>query len=435
MNDQSIYVLDTNVLLHDPNALFSFPNARLIIPLAVIEEIDDQKKRQNEVGRNARLVSRWLDELRSQGPLSRGVSLANGGSLRIELNHMDNSFLPPALAPHKYDNRILALTQSLTGQESSRVVLVTKDLNLRIKADVLGIATRDYDSDRVNYSELYDGYRTLSVSGSEIDRLFREHQLPIPAGVHLFPNEFAVLTNRITPSQSALARHRDGTLTPLRFAGATVWGISARNKEQRLAMELVLDDTIRVVTLVGQAGTGKTLLALAAGLEKVVEQHAFHRLLITRPVVPVGDDLGYLPGSREEKLRPWMQPIHDNLELLFQDADDPSEPIDHLHQRGVLQMETFTYIRGRSIPNQFILCDEAQNLTPSMVKTLITRVGKGTKIVFTGDPDQIDHPYLDAGSNGLTYLVERLKSESLAGHVTLRKGERSRVAEMGAAVL
>ncbi|SHE95286.1 PhoH-like ATPase [Desulfacinum infernum DSM 9756] len=435
MSDQSIYVLDTNVLLHDPDALFSFPNARLVIPLAVIEEIDDQKKRQDEVGRNARLASRRLDELRSRGPLSRGVPLPNGGSLRIELNHLDISSLPAVLAPHKYDNRILALAQSLAGQESSRVVLVTKDLNLRIKADVLGITTQDYDSDKVNYSELYDGFRTLSVSGSEINSFFREQALPVPEGVNLHPNEFAVLKNQVNPSQSALARHRDGTLTPLRFAGTTIWGLSARNKEQKLAMELLLDDAVRVVTLVGRAGTGKTLLALAAGLEKVVEQHAYHRLLVTRPVVPVGNDLGYLPGSREEKLRPWMQPIHDNLELLFQDADDPSEPIDHLLQRGVLQMETFTYIRGRSIPNQFILCDEAQNLTPSMVKTLITRVGKGTKIVFTGDPDQIDHPYLDAGSNGLTYLVERLKMERLAGHITLRKGERSRVAEMGALAL
>lgn len=435
MSDKATYVLDTNVLLHNPNALFSFPNSHLVIPLAVIEEIDDQKKRQDEVGRNARLVSRRLDDLRSRGRLSQGVTLPNGSIVRVELNHVDDHVLPKDLASHKYDNRILALVHSLSKEASAEVILVTKDLNLRIKADVLGIRAQDYESDKVDYRELYEGYRTLLVSGSDIDIFFKDGRLPVPQEASLLPQEFTVLKNAANPSQSALARHTNGYLVSLKYAHHVPWGVAARNKEQKMALELLLDDSIRVVTLVGRAGTGKTLLALAAGLERVVEQRLYHRFLITRPVVPVGDDLGYLPGSREEKLRPWMQPIYDNLELLFQDAEDPSEPIDHLIQRGVLQMETLTYIRGRSIPNQFILCDESQNLTPNMIKTLITRVGKRTKIVFTGDPDQIDHPYLDSDSNGLTYLVERLKTEALAGHVTLRKGERSQVAEMGAMLL
>ncbi|WP_448382997.1 PhoH family protein [Desulfosoma sp.] len=429
------YVLDTNVILHNPNAIFSFQDNHIVIPLAVIEEIDDQKKRQDEVGRNARLFSRLLDELRSRGPLSQGVPLPNGGLIRVEVNHVADNGLPREFDGHKYDNRILGLAHALAKERNGPVILVTKDLNLRIKADVVGIRAEDYFSDKVDYNELYRGFRTLYVEGDELNRFYREHSLELSEEVNLYPREFVILKHSAHPSQSALARHDHGRLVPLKYADAVIWGIRARNKEQKFALELLLDDTVRVVTLVGRAGTGKTLLALAAGLEKVMEQRAYHRFLITRPVVPVGDDLGYLPGSREEKLRPWMQPIYDNLEFLFQEAEDPGEPIDHLIQRGVLQMETFTYIRGRSIPNQFILCDEAQNLTPNMIKTLITRVGKGTKIVFTGDPEQIDHPYLDAGTNGLSTLVEKLKLEPLVGHVTLRQGERSRVAEMGAALL
>ena len=429
------YVLDTNVILHNPNAIFSFQDNHIVIPLAVIEEIDDQKKRQDEVGRNARLFSRLLDELRSRGPLSQGVPLPNGGLIRVEVNHVADNGIPREFDGHKYDNRILGLAHALAKERNGPVILVTKDLNLRIKADVVGIRAEDYFSDKVDYNELYRGFRTLYVEGDELNRFYREHSLELSEEVNLYPREFVILKHSAHPSQSALARHDHGRLVPLKYADAVIWGIRARNKEQKFALELLLDDTVRVVTLVGRAGTGKTLLALAAGLEKVMEQRAYHRFLITRPVVPVGDDLGYLPGSREEKLRPWMQPIYDNLEFLFQEAEDPGEPIDHLIQRGVLQMETFTYIRGRSIPNQFILCDEAQNLTPNMIKTLITRVGKGTKIVFTGDPEQIDHPYLDAGTNGLSTLVEKLKLEPLVGHVTLRQGERSRVAEMGAALL
>jgi PhoH-like ATPase len=215
----------------------------------------------------------------------------------------------------------------------------------------------------------------------------------------------------------------------------TNWGIRPRNKEQKFALELLLDDRVKVVTMVGTAGTGKTLLALAVGLEKVIEKRDYRRFLIIRPVTPMGDDIGYLPGTKEEKLRPWMQPIYDNLDYLFRDCSDAISLIEEFRGRGNLEMETFTYIRGRSIPNQFILCDEAQNLTPNMIKTLVTRVGEGTKIVFTGDPEQIDHPYLDSSSNGLSYLVEKMKGEVISGHITLTRGERSEVAELGARLL
>jgi PhoH-like ATPase len=251
----------------------------------------------------------------------------------------------------------------------------------------------------------------------------------------LFSHQFVILRNCTQVSHSALARYYQNRLLALAHGDSVNWGIRALNKEQRFALELLMEDRIKVVTLVGRAGTGKTLLALAVGLEKVLEAKVYRRLLVTRPIIPMGDDLGYLPGTMEEKLRPWMQPIYDNLEFLFNNHQDPQESILDLMDQGTLIMEALTYMRGRSIPRQFILCDEAQNLSPHMIKTLITRVGEGSKIVFTGDPEQIDHPYLDASSNGLTYLVEKLKGEEIAGHVTLTKGERSKVAELGARLL
>jgi PhoH-like ATPase len=429
------YVLDTNVLLHNPSALFSFEANHVVIPLAVVEEIDNQKKRQDEIGRNARLVSQELDNLRSKGRLASGVRLTSKGSLRIEVNHQDRKNFPAALDAAKYDNRILAVVLNLKEQEKGPVILVTKDLNLRIKADVLGIAAEDFSNDKVDYLHLYTGVGETFVSSAELDDFYREGKLKSNGRFQALPHQFFLIRNRDNPSQSALARHFQQSLWPLLHSDSSNWGIRALNKEQRFALELLLNDQIKIVSLVGCAGTGKTLLALAVGLEKVVEQNAYSRLLITRPVTPMGDDLGYLPGSKEEKLRPWMQPIYDNLEFLLRDCQDSSEMLDDMTRRGTLEMEPLTYIRGRSIPKQFVICDEAQNLSPHMIKTLLTRVGEGTKIVFTGDPEQIDHPYLDASSNGLTYLVERMKEQDLAGHVTLVKGERSKVAELAARLL
>jgi len=429
------YVLDTNVLLHNPSALFAFEENDVVIPLAVIEEIDNQKKRQDEIGRNARLVSQELDTLRSKGRLASGVRLASKGRLRIEVNHQEMSDFPGGLDSTKRDNRILAVVFNLKKQKKGPVVLVTKDLNLRIKADVTGITAEDFHNDKVDYHHLYTGVGEIQVGTSELDGFFREGKLKINGRFHAPPHQFFLVRNHDNPSQSALARHFQSTLWPLVHSDSVNWGVKALNKEQRFAFELLLNDQIKIVSLVGCAGTGKTLLALAVGLEKVIEQNAYGRLLVTRPVTPMGDDLGYLPGTKEDKLRPWMQPIYDNLEFLLRGCQDSSEMLEEMMRRGTLEMEPLTYIRGRSIPKQFVICDEAQNLSPHMIKTLITRVGEGTKIVFTGDPEQIDHPYLDASSNGLTYLIERLKDEELAGHVTLTKGERSKVAELAARLL
>ncbi len=436
------YVLDTNVLLHDPQALFVFQDNHVVLPLVVVEELDDQKRRQDEVGRNARLVSRQLDGLRDKGSLAQGVSTPQGGSLRIELNfsQLAQGF-PELLDLGKADNRILSVAWNLKNSLTHPVILVTKDLNLRVKADIMGIAAEDFRNDKVDYDSLYTGAREIFLTAQEVEAFYKAGQLKVGGRRRLLPQQFVVLKCKERPSLSAMARHEGGVLWPLR-GDQECLGLKPRNKEQRFALELLLKDEIPIVTLAGAAGTGKTLLALAAGLEKVLEQDGFRKLLVTRPVVPMGNDLGYLPGEKEDKLRPWMQPLYDNLEFLFRShpasggkAGKGFGTQDYLMAQGLLELEALTYIRGRSIPNQFIICDEAQNLTPHMVKTLITRVGEGSKIVFTGDPAQIDHPYLDASSNGLTMLVEKMKHEVIAGHVSLIKGERSKVAELGARLL
>jgi len=432
---KKIYILDTNVLLHDPESLFSFEDNYIVLPLSVIEELDRIKRRGDEIGRNARDASRKLDDLRLIGRLSEGVELPNGGEIRIELNGNKTYDLLSGVDLNTVDNRILALAYFLTNNENSPVVLVTKDLNLRIKADVLGISTEDFYSDKVDYERLYNGVRELYLSEKDIDRFYQDGYIDFQQN-NLCPHQFCILKVPENPSISALARYSGQKLNKLFYDGKTVYGIKSLNKEQKFALDLLLDDTIKIVTLVGKAGTGKTILALAAGLEKVFEDEGrYNRMLITRPIVPLGNDLGYLPGDKEDKMRPWMQPIYDNLEYLCNDHLHPNGAIDYLLNNGKIELEALTYIRGRSIPRQFIICDESQNLTPHVIKTILTRVGKGSKIVFTGDPEQIDHPYLDASSNGLSYLVERIKEKDIAGHITLIKGERSDVAELGARLL
>lgn len=436
---KKIFVLDTSVLVHDPQALNAFQDNDIIIPIAVIEEIDGHKKRQDEVGRNARWVSNFLDQLRAIGHLDTGVSLGESrGTLRVELNHQEIDKLPPTLDRTKIDNRIIAVALALKQNDNLPVVLVTKDINMRVKADALGIAAEDYQTDKIEIEEVYTGTRTLKVEPDVIDHFYSNGEAVVK-DVELYPNQMIILEDSFGSSKSALARHVfGGRMVPLRFTNQDPFGLKPRNKEQRFAIEMLLDEEIRLVTLIGRAGTGKTLIALAAGLQKVVEESKYRRLSISRPVIPLGHDLGYLPGDVDEKLRPWMQPIYDNLEFLFSNRDR-NEKIDQLvssmQDLNVLELEPLTYIRGRSIPNQFLLIDEAQNLSPHEIRTAITRVGEGTKIVLTGDPYQIDHPYLDSNSNGLTFVVERFKNERLAGHVTLVKGERSDLAELGSRLL
>ncbi|GAB6990630.1 PhoH family protein [Paenibacillus pini] len=445
---RKIFVLDTNVLLHDPNAIFTFDEHEVIIPAVVLEEIDSKKRNADEIGRNARTVSRLLDGLREQGHLHSGVPLGNGGRLKVELNHRSFLKVQEMFGEVSNDNRILAVALNYHIEEQSEakegeaasVVLVSKDVLVRIKADVLGLVTQDYLTDRTaGPGDLYSGYSTLKVHPSIIDEFYSFRSLPIKPlqlPYPLYPHEFVILKDEMGSTKSALLKVNTNAtkLEPLFLSNESVWGMSARNAQQRMALELLLNDEIPLVTITGKAGTGKTLLALAAGLLKVEDEHKYKKLLIARPVVPMGKDIGYLPGEKDEKLRPWMQPIYDNLEFLF-DTKKSGDIEKILMGLGSIQVEALTYIRGRSIPGQFIIIDEAQNLSRHEVKTIVSRVGEGSKIILMGDPEQIDHPYLDASSNGLTYLVEKFKQEGISGHITLEKGERSKLAQLAADLL
>ena len=433
------YVLDTNVLLHDVNSLFAFQDNDVVIPIIAIEELDRFKKDLNEIGRNARQVSRILDKFRAQGQLFKGIKLENGGTIRVFIQSSKSNSLPPELIFNKADNQILSVAMELKEKGKQPVCLVTKDTNLRIKADALGISARDYESDKIEISELYEGFRTITVSKADIDGYYAKGSID-PMEKDLHPNEGVLLVDEGDPKHTALARFykEKGKLLPLTLPKEGVWGIYPKNAEQRFAMDILLDDSIKLVTLAGKAGTGKTLVAIAAGLKKTADEETYTRLLVSRPIFPLGKDIGFLPGELEEKLKPWMQPIFDNLELIFgmeKKEKGGQRNYRELMNQGILELEPLTYIRGRSIPNQYMIVDEAQNLTPHEIKTIITRAGDNTKIVLTGDPYQIDNPYIDSSSNGLSYVVERFKNEAIAGHVTLSKGERSELAERAANLL
>jgi PhoH-like ATPase len=462
------FVLDTNVLLHDPAALTRFEDNHVVVPIEVVEEIDRFKRDPSEKGRNARQISRLLDDLRGKGNLADGVTIdeSTGGSLKVVFCRSETlAQLPPELRSGNGDNNILAvaLEQRLQEVMGSRtpVVLVTKDTNLRIKADAVGLTAQDYTSDKVAIDDLYPGFCELWVPAELMDRVKSPGGLALselPAGVEpsgagsgtsgLMANEGVTLVDPMQPSHTLLTRFdgRSQTLHPLqRVNKAKLGRIQPRNREQTFALDLLLDPEVQLVTLIGKAGTGKTLVALAAGLHQVADERLYDRLLVTRPVIPLGKDIGFLPGDLEEKMGPWMQPIIDNLDFLLgggetlasqrgSQRNSRSNWAD-LKAMGLLEVEAISYIRGRSIPRQFMVVDEAQNLTPHEVKTIVTRVGQGTKIVLTGDPYQIDNPYVDAESNGLTWLVERFKGQTLAGHVTLSRGERSELAELAANLL
>lgn len=442
-----IFVLDTNVLLHDANAIHMFGKENdIVIPISVLEELDNFKKRQDEVGRNSRQVTRDLDMLRKRGHLAEGVELPRGGILRIELRFQEGDLIPPGFHGGKPDTRILELAYGLTKEEKEKssgkkVSLVTKDINLRVKADAIDVFSEDYENRTVDLDDLYTGSRVINVSRETVDAFYRERIFKGPVEPALRANEFVTLADETNPDHTALGRYDffEEAVVPLELTDdRSIFGVRPLNREQRFSMELLLNDKIPLVALVGIAGTGKTLLALAAGLEKVVNEDVFRRLLASKPIMPLGKDIGYLPGDVEEKLMPRMQSVSDNLEYLFMATggnDFGGSRLQELIEDGIIELEPLTYIRGRSIPQQYVIVDEAQNLTPQEIKTIITRVGKGTKIVLCGDPYQIDHPYIDARSNGLTYVVDRFKGEPLFGTMTLTKGERSDLAELAARVM
>ncbi len=459
------FVIDTNVLLHNPDALFVFQENHLVIPFPVIEELDAMKRREDDVGRNARSAIRHLDRIRRHGMLTDGVDLsllgtgARGATGTVCIDTIDDD-RPAVIREDKADNRIIAVAWRLH-KEGKRAVFVSKDLAARIKSDALGIRAEDFENQKVDADRLYTGFVEVEAARELIDELYRDRMLAVskledaltvrregeePFVRAVSPNQFVLLKDSEDEAHSGLGRRLADTdhVIPVAAQKKPTFGILARNVQQTMALDLLLDDDVKLVTLLGSAGTGKTLLAIAAGMAKVFGEERYEKLLVARPIMPMGRDIGYLPGDKDEKLGAWMQPIFDNLDYLLSTRGSPNQQpesktaeqrIDKLIADGRLVLEPLTYIRGRSIPHQFMIVDEAQNLSPHEVKTIVSRVGEGTKLVLTGDIGQIDNPYLDQSSNGLSYAVERLRGIGLIGHVTLQRSERSDLASIAASKL
>lgn len=437
-------MLDTNVLLQDPYSIFSFKENEVVIPAVVLEEVDSKKRNLDEVGRNARQVSKLIDNLRQSGKLHEQIKLHNGGTLRIELNHKSFHQLQEIFLEKTNDNRILAVAKNLSLEEQTKengkqVILVSKDTLVRVKADALGLIAEDFLNDRVvEIDHIYSGFLEVYIPKEVLDQFYAKDELTVSEIVNhpLYPNQFLIMKDALGSKSSAVGMvdWEGKKVKKLVFDQERIWGIKARNVQQTMAIELLLREDINLVTMIGKAGTGKTLLALATALMQTEDLGKYHKLLIARPIVPLGKDIGYLPGEKEEKLRPWMQPIYDNLEYLF-NTKKPGELDAILSGINSIEVEALTYIRGRSIPEQFMIIDEAQNLTKHEIKTILTRVGERSKIILMGDPEQIDHPYLDEHNNGLTYVVEKFKGQQISGHVKLVKGERSMLAQLAANLL
>lgn len=428
------FVIDTNVLLHDSESLVKFPKSNVVIPVIVLEELDKMKRLPNDLGKNSRAVFRFLDSLNKlgKGDLHHGVVLENGSTVRIQLEYKTDSNINLGLFVN--DNRII-MTAFFLHEKGEKVVFVSKDFAARIKAEAIGLEAEDYENLKYSYKAIYKGIRKVEAGKHDIDLFYKDNQISLPVLSDSRPNEYFIMTS---PEHSSAVGKYDSSqngLVPL-LKSTSVWGVKPRNVEQRCAMDLLLRDDIKLVSLIGQAGTGKTLLALACGLRKVFDEGIYSRILISRPIVPLGRDIGYLPGTKEEKLFNWMQPIYDNLEYLCDSTGkEANDTLKWVMESKKIEMEAVTYIRGRSLPKIYMIIDEAQNLTPHEIKTIISRAGDGTKVVLTGDPTQIDNPYLNEDSNGLTYTIGKFLDRKIYGHMFLEKTERSELAAVAAEIM
>lgn len=448
---KKIYVLDTNCYLTDYEAIYKFGTADIIIPLKVLEEVDKHKKRQDGVGLNARNFIRILDDLRSKGNLNKGVRIDKGLGV-VRARSSDFSTLPSDFDPNQADNAILACALSVKNENPERkVIVVSLDINLRVRCDALGIECEAYTENQVikKANDIYTGQSKLLVDDQLIDRFYAGEQIFLEEDENtkdFKPNQFVILVSSANEKKSGLSRFvafNKPLLKVKEFVKSkegTVFGLTPRNKEQQMALNLLMDEAVPVVSMMGSAGTGKTLLAIAAALEYVInkegEGQKYEKIIVSRSVMPMGKDIGFLPGTMEEKMAPWVAPIQDNLDTLFSNkAFKNLDPLEHYKEKGIIQVEALTYIRGRSLNNAFIIIDECQNMNTHEIKTVLTRVGENTKIVLTGDVEQIDNIYLNETTNGLTYAIEKLKESELTGHVSLTKGERSKVATLAAKLL
>ena len=434
------YVIDTSVFLSDANALYRFKNNDIVIPIKVLEEIDKHKKRQDSVGFNARLIIKHLDELRTKGSLHKGLRLGKGmGILRVAKASSD---LPKDLDFNVPDHQILSVAVHESKEnERRKVIVVSRDINMRVIADSLGLISEDYETNSIveDKDKVYEGFAEVLIDDEFIERFYDGEEMVLEESMvkeKLYPNQFLLLISSSNPKKSAICRFFDHkkSLKPINVKEySKSWGVVPRNKEQTFAYDLLFDDDVPLVSLIGRAGSGKTLMAIAAGLEQTVgfAERKYKKIVVSRPVQPMGKDIGFLPGTMEEKMLPWLMPIHDNLEFILGNKNQ----IKSYFEKGQIEVEAITYIRGRSISNAFIIIDEAQNLTAHEVKTIITRVGENTKIILTGDIEQIDNIYTNETSNGLTYAIEKFKHAELAGHITFKKGERSKIATLASKVL
>lgn len=449
------YVLDTNVMVHDPNCFYSFEDNHVIIPIVCIEELDNLKRREGVVGYQARSAARALSHLRSMGSLRKGIETPGGGTVRVDMSRIDGSSMPQGFESNKNDSKIIAMAKNLADQSDIPTVLVSKDMYMQIKGDAVGLQVQDYKTDRVELEKLYSGYEEATMSSEQI--------LKIDAGgialpemwKHLEPNQFLLIKSDKNPNHETIARRKGDMLLPLKYRNTASWGLRPINREQEMAYELLMDPEVNFVSISGGAGSGKTIVATAVALQKVIEEGVYRKIVFVRPVVAAGDDIGYLPGDENEKLRPWMGSFYDAIENLI-DAKSGKRQVSGKHtvyhnkpdfavdefieqQRryGVIETKTFTYMRGRTFSDALVIVDEAQEITPHLAKLMLTRAGYGSKFVFLGDPsdNQIDNAMVDSKSNGLVYVIEKLKSSELTGHISLRKVVRSPLAEVAERVL
>ena len=434
---KKIYVLDTSVYLTNSDCFDQFGNNDITIPLKVLDEIDKHKKRHDTVGTQARDIIRRLDSLRAKGNLSKGIRIARGKGI-LTVKSYNPFALPDDLDLEDSDNQIIATALSEKESNPSRkVIVVSRDINMRVKCDALGLLAEDYNLEKVveKAEGLFSGLAKVLVDDQKIDQLHSVGSMEVTKNeMLLYPNQFVMLISNSNDKRTALCKF-DNYNSPLRKVSANedVWGLRPRNKEQSFAINLLMDPSVPLVSLVGKAGSGKTLLALAAGLQQTFgPEAAYNKIVVTKPVEPVGKDIGFLPGSLEDKMLPWLAPIQDNLQFLM---GNDKTTLDMYIEEGKIEVEAMTYIRGRSISNSYIVIDEVQNMTQHEIKTVLTRVGENTKIILTGDIEQIDNVYIDETNNALSYVVEKLKSQDISGHLTLVKGERSKVATIASEVL
>ena len=438
-NQKKYFVLDTNVVLHDFQCIDSFGKHNVVIPITLLEEIDHFKKGNEIINFNARQFARELDELSEEQILSKGVANKNGGVIFVSTNIKYDSAFKEIFWEDTPDHRILSVAYNLAQKKGkSRVIVVSKDINLRMKARSVGLIAEDYETGKIkNIEELYKGRRLIeNVSDEVIDHIYEKGAIGLAKSgldINPMPNEYFILRNG---SKGVLVTHEEKFHTLRHIEKKEAYGIMPRNAEQTFSLDALVNTDIQLVTISGKAGTGKTLMALAAALQT---QKKYKQILLARPIVPLANkDIGFLPGDVESKIGPYMQPLYDNLGVIkhqFEDDSPEFETINRLLNSGQLQIMPLAYIRGRTLARSYFIVDEAQNLTPHEVKTIITRAGEGTKIVLTGDPYQIDTPYLDSRSNGLTYLIDKMKGQPISAHITLEKGERSELAELASDLL